>query len=99
MRYDKAVTFIKLNQTYNTTTGNYDETEEIIGTDYASVVSTDFQLSRIVYGGVKEGSITVTLQNGFAKPYDYIKVNGRKYRVDQSFILYVKQALICSEML
>lgn len=98
MRYDKFVEFIKVTQTYNRETGNFDETINVVGSDYASVVATSLETMRIVYGGLKDGSMTITLQHGFAYPYDFVRMDGKMYAVDQHIILYVKQALVVSEV-
>lgn len=97
MRYDKKVTFQKVDEVYDKSTGDYTDQVTAEHTEYASIVDTDFQTMQIVYGALKQGSITMHLQNKVPFLFDRIMFEGKAYRVDQIINQRVKQAYILSE--
>lgn len=69
---------------YDTKSGNYAPdtiTEEM---RRASVAGTGEATLRFVYGGVKQGSKTVCIQQPYTKPFDFIRIGKKKYSVDFS---------------
>lgn len=103
MRYDTPVYFqsVKAGE-YDAETGNYgaDTVQEV--KRYASVTSSGVDTLNLVYGGIKQGSLTVRLQNSYTEPFDRIRIgdedNAKFYRVDMSRQQRVKQAFIVSEV-
>lgn len=97
MRYDKKVLFQFVDSVYNKSTGDYEEQVTSEHTEYASVVDTDIQTMQIVYGGIKQGSITMHLQNKVPYTFNRIMYDGKPYMVDQVINQRVKQAYVLSQ--
>lgn len=99
MRYDKKIYFVKSGEAvYDKSTGDYigsDPTEtEII----ASVSPTTINTMRLVYGEIRQGSVTVHLLNHYDAPFDYIRIGNKKYSVNYKRMLRTKEALVCTEV-
>ena len=97
MRYDKKVLFQRVTDVYQPN-GDYVSgiAEEV--TDYASIVNTDFDTMRLVYGEIKQGSITLHLLNKIAFVFNQVVIDGKTYSVDQVVDQRTKQAYILSEV-
>ena len=94
MRYDTPVFFQRvLPGEYDSKTGNYaaDQVTEV--QKMASVMDTRAEIMQIVYGGIRQGSVTVQLQNHYQKPFDRIRIGNTTYRVDYTRKLRVKQTV------
>lgn len=83
MRYDTSVYFRRV------TPGEFDEETHNYGDDiiteelrYASVTDTGADKLPLIYGAIKQGSLTLRLQRPYEKPFDNIRVGGKIYRVD-----------------
>ena len=50
----------------------------------ASVMDTRAEIMQIVYGGIRQGSVTVQLQNHYQKPFDRIRIGNTTYRVQEA---------------
>ena len=99
MRYDKPVYFQKITPgEYDPDTGNYadDTVEETLR--YASVMDTGADMLNLVYGTVRQGSLTIQLQNHYEEPFDLIRVGDKRYRVDFPRLLRTKHTLVVSEV-
>lgn len=99
MRYDTPIFFQRvLPGEYDSKTGNYaaDQVTEV--RKMASVMDTRAEIMQIVYGGIRQGSVTVQLQNHYQKPFDRIRIGNTTYRVDYTRKLRVKQTFILSEV-
>lgn len=96
MRYDKLVKFQMVNSVY-TDKGDYEEQITSEYTEYASIVDTDFQTMAIVYGGIKQGSITLHLLNKVKYNFNRIVYEDKVYTVDQVINQRTKQAYILSQ--
>ena len=96
MRYDTKAVFQLVEDTYDSN-GDYTEsvTEEHI--EYCSVASTDIQTMRLVYCEIRQGSITMHLQNHIGHTFNRVVIDGTDYTVDQKLPLRVKTAYILSE--
>jgi len=99
MRYDTPIYF------QTVTPGPYDESIGDYGAPViaeesrlASVVTTDEDTMKLIYGGVREGSLTIHLLNAYKKPFDRIRVGSKLYTVDRRISLRTKQAFVCSEI-
>lgn len=96
MRYDKKVLFQLVEDSYDAI-GDYTETVAEEHTEYASVVDTDINTMRIVYGEIRQGSITLHLQNKISYTFNRIVIDGKPYSVDTRVNQRTKQAYILSE--
>lgn len=97
MRYDTPVIFQQVEDTY-LANGDYAESVVEQHTEYASIQSTDAQTMHLVYGEIRQGSITLSLQNYIGYKFNRIVVNGKPYTVDQSIDLRFKKAYVLSEI-
>ena len=99
MRYDTPIYFQKLTPgEYDPATGNYvdDKVSEV--KRYASVMDTGENTMILVYSGIKEGSLTIHLQNHYNQPFDRIRIDNKVYSVDFSRKLRAKQIYFVSEV-
>ena len=99
MRYDTPVYFQTVTHgAYDAGTGNYaaDAVTEV--KQYADVQSASIDMLKIVYGDIRQGSKTISLQNAYTDPFDRIRIGSRLYRVDYSRQLHVKQVFVVSEV-
>lgn len=85
-------------KTYDPETGNSKIADPVDEMRMASVVSTDIRTQNLIYGGIKQGSITLHLLVPYTKPFDYIVYQNKKYRVDNVIALRTKQAFVVSEV-
>lgn len=99
MRYDTPIYFQRLTQgEYDESTGNYED-DQIEETEVmASVMDTQTETMKLVYGDIRQGSLTLTIQNHYDQPYDGIRIGDKIYRVDRTRRLRVKQSFIVSEV-
>lgn len=99
MRFDTPIYFqtIKPGE-YDPSTGDYSAdtvTEEV---RYASVTNTGIDTLNLVYGEIKQGCLTVRLQNRYDKPFDRVRIGNTIYAVDKARPLRTKYTLIVSEV-
>lgn len=96
MRFSTPIFFQRVEAgKYEATSGNYapDTTTEEMRR--ASVADTGEATLRFVYGGIKEGSLTVCIQQPYTKPFDFIRIGDKRYSVDFS---RHKKAFVVSEV-
>lgn len=99
VRYDTPIFFRRvLPGEYDPTTGNYADDQVTEVRKMASVMDTRAEIMQIVYGGIRQGSVTVQLQNHYQKPFDRIRIGNTTYKVDYTRKLRVKQTFILSEV-
>ncbi len=98
MRFDKEVYFYTEKSDYNAKTGDYDRMKPSEVPRMASVNQTETAMIRMVYDSIPQESLTVRLQNKYEKPFDYIRIGEKLYKVDKKIDLYTKQAFIVSEV-
>lgn len=99
MRYDIPIYFQKITSGgYDPSTGNYadDAVEETLR--YASVMNTGEETMIQVYGTIKQGSLTIQIQNHYTEPFDRIRVGEKVYSVDFIRRLRTKHTFIVSEV-
>ena len=99
MRYDIPIYFQKITSgEYDPSTGNYadDAVEETLR--YASVMNTGEETMIQVYGTIKQGSLTIQIQNHYTEPFDRIRVGENVYSVDYSRELRTKHVFVVSEV-
>lgn len=98
MRFDKEVYFYTEKSDYNAKTGDYDRLKPSEVPRMASVNQTETAMIRMVYDSIPQESLTVRLQNKYEKPFDYIRIGEKLYKVDKRIDLHTKQAFIVSEV-
>lgn len=99
MRYDTQVFFQKrVPGAYDADTGNYEEDRIQETLKYASVMDTQTEMLKLVYGGIKQGSLTLHIQNHYKGEFDRIRIGERLYQVDYTRKLRTKQTIIVSEV-
>lgn len=85
MRYGTAVIFTKTEPgKYDETTGNYDPDTLVETQLRASVTNAGVETLKLIYSELKQGSLTIRLQRPYTKPFDYIRIGDKQYRVDFS---------------
>lgn len=99
MRYDTPIYFQKITQgAYNPDTGNYGSDNVTETLRYASVMDTGRETLRLVYGEIRQGSLSIHIQGHYADAFDRIRVGSRVYSVDDSRNLRTKQTFVVSEV-
>ena len=105
MRYDTPVYFVqKGEKTYDTSTGNYTAGDLVKTEVMAAVMDTRAEMLTLVYGKIRQGTLTVHTQNHYDQPFDWIEIYNHekrgapvRYAVDYSRRLRVKHVFIISE--
>ena len=99
MRYDTPVYFQRIAPgVYDEETGNYGEETVTETMKLASVVGTRTDTMRLIYGEVRQGSLTIHLQMRYDEPFDRVRIGDKVYAVDHTPLLRTKQAFILSEV-
>lgn len=99
MRFDTPVYFQTVETgDYDELTGNY--AADVVGEVkcYASVTNSGADTLRLVYGEIKQGSLTIRLQNHFNDPFSRIRIGDKLYTVDMERRLYTKHVFVISEV-
>lgn len=96
MRYDRKIVFQNITEIYQPN-GDYADAIESEHVEYASIVGTDINTQHLVYGALKEGSLTFTLQNHINYVFNRVYIDGKEYNVDARIKQRVKDAYIVSE--
>lgn len=100
MRYDQRVYFVNEGEDeYDYTTGDYVTTDPIKEEVWANVSDMSTQRQALVFGSVKQGALTIRIQNKYEQPFDYIEVGGQPYDVASSRTFRRDQAFGVSERL
>lgn len=100
MRYDTPIFFQKNTAgAYDAETGNYEEDLVEESLRYASVMDTKAEMLKFIYGNIKQGSLTLHIQNHYKEAFDFIRIGRKKYRVDYTRTLRTKQTFIVSEVI
>lgn len=83
MRYDTPVYFQSVQPgEYNPDTHNYGDDSIAEVKKYADVIDTNTEQLQIVYGAIKQSSVTIHLQRPYTAAFDYIRIGEKRYRVD-----------------
>lgn len=85
MRYGRKVWFVnEAESVYDETTGDY--TDPVVERIFrnASISTTGEEAQNMLYGKIKEGALTILIQNTVEAPFQYMEVDeeGNKYLVD-----------------
>lgn len=99
MRYDTPIYFEKISPgVYDETVGDYGDPVVVSTKRLAAVVNTSEKQMHLIYGGIREGSKTISLLNAYGDVFDRIRVGSKLYAVDRRIFLRTKQAFVCSEI-
>lgn len=99
MRFSTPIYFQKATSgAYNPLTGDYDADTVEETEVHANVNDTGMTTMNIVYGAIKQGSLTARIQGRYEKPFDHIRIGDRRYRVDNVIKLTKLEAYILSEV-
>lgn len=99
MRYDTPIFFQKTEPgAYDPKTGNYGNDQVVETKALASVMDTSTKTMQLLYGSIKQGSLTIHLQNHYTDIFDKIKIDNKVYRVDYSRKLRTKHVFVLSEV-
>ena len=98
MRFDTPVYFERIKSEYITDTGNYGVSLLESDMRRASVTDSGAQTMMLVYGALKQGSLTIRLQRPYYKPFDRIRIGEKFYHVDMKRNLRMKQTFVVSEV-
>ena len=99
MRYDIPIYFQKITQgAYDPDTGNYGPDSITETLRYASVMDTGRETLRLVYGEIRQGSLSIQIQGHYAGDFDWIRIGSKVYSVDDSRNLRTKQTFVVSEV-
>lgn len=99
MRYDKPIYFQSVTPgEYDASTGDYGEDTVAEVKRYASVTDSGIETLKLVYGELRQGSLTIRLQNHYTEKFDRIRVGSKVYRVDFSRKLRRGHNFVVSEV-
>lgn len=99
MRYDTPIYFQTITAgPYDSETGDYGKDTIAETVRYAAVMDTRTETMQLVYGEIRQGSLTVQIQNHYRKPFDRIRIGTKQYRVDFRRRLRVKESFVLSEV-
>lgn len=99
MRYDTPIYFQKITQgAYDPTTGDYGEDTVQETCVMASVIDTQTETMKLIYGSIKQGSKSIHIQNHYDDIFDFIRIEDKSYHVDYSRKLRNKHSFIVHEV-
>ena len=83
---------------YDQETGDYREDTVKETKRFASVINTEEETLKLLYGSIKQGSLTIQLQNHYNATFSRIRIGEAIYQVDASRKLRVKHTFVVSEV-
>ena len=99
MRYDTPIYFQSAApRVYDPTTGDWSDETPVEVKAYAAVMDTREETVKLLYGAIRQGSLTVHIQNHYEQPFTTIRVGSKPYKVDFRRRLRVKESFILSEV-
>lgn len=99
MRFDTPIYFqLKKSGAYNPNTGDYEPDSFVETEKLASVTNSGTATLTLVYGELRQGSLTIRLQNHYNEPFDRIRIGEKLYRVDMARKLETKHSFVVSEV-
>ena len=99
MRFDKPIYMQYITAgNYDVNTGDYKDYIVIETKVYASITDTTTETLNLAYGELKQGSLTIRLQNHFDGLFSRIRIDNKIYRVDYERKLRTKHVFVVSEV-
>ena len=85
MRFNKPIFFQRIVQgVYDERTGNYGEDITTEEKRYADITNSGVETLKLIYGELKQGSLTIRLQRPYTGAFDRIRIGDKVYSVDFS---------------
>lgn len=98
MRFDTPIFFQVVQPgEYDAVTGNYGADVVRETKRYASVTNSSIETLNLIYGELKQGSLTILIQGRYTEPFDRIRVGKKNYQVDMTREPRNMQAFVVSE--
>lgn len=99
MRYETPIYFQSFGSSvYDDTTGNYVTADPTETMRRASVIDTRADMLTLIYGALKQGTLTLQLQNHYTSPFDTVRIGGKRYKLDFERKLKTKHVMLVSEV-
>lgn len=99
MRFDTPIFFQTFGpKKYNADTGDYDNPDVTEVKRFASVTNSGVETLNLVYGEIRQGSLTLRLLNHYDDHFDRIRIGSKVYRADFSRKLRTKHVFVVSEV-
>lgn len=99
MRLDTPVYFQSVTEgEYDENTGDYGPDKVTEVKKYASVTNSGAETLNLVYGELKQGSLTVRILNRCIPPFDRLRIDEKIYRVDMDRKIRNFRTFIVSEV-
>ena len=99
MRYITPIFFQRVEPGgYNADTGDYDRDIVIESMQYADITDSSDRAVEMIYGELREGTLTVRLERPYTAPFDYIRIGNKRYKADMKRSTFQKMALVVSEV-
>lgn len=99
MRFDTPIYFRRTKPgAYDPETGDYGADEVMEDMRLASVTNTGAETLRLVYGELKQSSLTLRLQTPYKSAFDSIRIGSKFFRVDRSRVLRRLHTFVVSEV-
>ena len=99
MRYETPIYFQSFGSSvYDDTTGNYVTTDPTETMRRASVIDTRADMLVLIYGALRQGTLTIQLQTHYNGAFDRIRVGDRLFKVDFERRLPTKHIFLVSEV-
>lgn len=99
MRYDVPVYFQNIIPgEYDASTGNYLPDIMTEEKRYASVTNAGDETVQLIYGSLRQGSLTVRIQIHYNKPFSRIRIGEKLYRMDFQRKLRNSHVFVVSEV-
>lgn len=99
MRYDTPVYFqYASSNIYDPNTGDWVDSVFAEVMKRASVTDSGSETMRLVYGEIKQGSLTVRLQNHYDDLFDRIRIGSKIYAVDMAKRLRTGHVFVVHEV-
>lgn len=99
MRFDTPIYFQSIQKgELDTATGDYADDIITEAKRYADVTDTGTDTINLIYGELKQGCLTVRIQNHYNEPFRRIRIGNRVYRVDFERKHRTKHVFVVSEV-
>ena len=83
MRYDKPFYFVtEAEEVYDYDTGNYTLAEPTKERAWALAMPTSDRRQEMLYGAFKQTALTLLTQTDYTNQFEFIEVEGNRFRVD-----------------
>lgn len=94
MRFADKVEFLKQGkETYNEETGNFEKVEEVLGESLAHVNDMSREYQSMLFGGIRQGALTIRVKNRPVELFDVIRVTGGHFKSNKAYKVIDKRLL------